>query len=195
MEIPPDYFHFLSFLSVHTPEVQVSIFPAQYKDFPWGWSAAGSKLVGCCSSLLWRSFEGFRVELSLPDLWKWNILWNMEKISILFKSTSCIRQGNSSPCYWKDAFFLSFHFLFHLYSTYCPLKHLHNPFTAMHEYLLASDIFLFASSQSSREETGIGIKTQLFSLVTQEALVDQSQLPKCCLAIPSLKVSSVNVDI
>lgn len=43
MEIPPDSFHFLSFLSVHRPEVKVGIFPAQYNDFHWGWSTAGSK--------------------------------------------------------------------------------------------------------------------------------------------------------
>lgn len=195
MENPPDSFHFLSFLSVHRPEVQVSIFPAYYNDFYWGWSEAESKLVGCCSSLLWHSVEGFRVELSLSDLWKLNMLWNGEKISILFKSPPCIRQGNSSPCNWKMLFVLSFYFLFHLHSTYFPLKHFHNPFTAVHEYLLATDIFLFASSQLSRKETGTGIKRELFSLVTHESLVDQSQLPKCCLAIPPLKVSSVNIDI
>lgn len=107
MEIPPDYFHFLSFLSIHRTEVQVSIFPAHHNDFYCGWSATERKLVGCCSSLLWHSLEGLSMELSLPDLWKWNILWNREKKSILFKSTSCIRQGNSSPCYLKRLFFSS----------------------------------------------------------------------------------------
>lgn len=45
-----------------------------------------------------------------------------------------------------------------------PLKHFHNSFTIVHEYLLSADIFLFASSQSHREEIGTGIKTQSYFL-------------------------------
>lgn len=157
----------------------------------WSRKQAGRMLFFPNLTFYW----GVQGGLSLPDLWKWNRIWNGEKIPYSLNLLLALDKEIQVPAIEKMLFFVSFHFLFCFHSTYFPLKHYHNPSTVVHEYLLATDIFLFASSQSSRKETGTGIKAESFSLVTQEALVDQSQLPKCCLAIPSLKVSSVNRDI